>query len=190
MSQLNTVPSCKVTFTSLSDQFSKLRANWRLPSLPSSAKLITRVHRLQLPTAQTSSKMALTKSSRRPLSCDICPFGDVILVVGPDEIRLRVSSRCLKAASETFRALLILDELGINDHNPKEFTLSNDDIDAMHLICSILHHQNSIIPQYIEPAMVLNIAIASDKWKLTQALRFAIPHLPGQSGFHSIPEWI
>lgn len=82
---------------------------------------------------------------------DIAPRGDLVLVVGPDETNLRVSSALLMAASKPFSAML-----GQNwkeghsmrsDDGPYHLSLPEDNAAALRVICSIIHYQNDEVPR-------------------------------------------
>jgi len=80
----------------------------------------------------------------------IAADGDVILVVGPERVRLRVYSLFLKAASKPFSIMLGPDWK--ESHNMfdrdglVELPLPEDNAAALKLICAIIHHQNNIVP--------------------------------------------
>ena len=56
-------------------------------------------------TAVEVSTNITTKVKSDEPSGDIIPNGDIIFVVGPEEMRLRVQSHCLRAASPVFDAM-------------------------------------------------------------------------------------
>ncbi|KUJ21312.1 uncharacterized protein LY89DRAFT_577242 [Mollisia scopiformis] len=81
----------------------------------------------------------------------IAADGDVILVVGPEKVKLRVHSLFLKAASKPFSVMFGPDWK--EGHNmlgrdgPVELPLPEDNAAALKLICAIIHHQNNKVPQ-------------------------------------------
>jgi hypothetical protein len=61
---------------------------------------------------------------------DILPDGDVVLVVGGDNIRLRVYSQCLRSASQVFAAMFgpnWSDGQRLSRESPTEVPLPEDD---------------------------------------------------------------
>lgn len=108
---------------------------------------------------------------------DIVPDGDVILVVGVENRRLRINSQFLRYASKVFRAMFGPDwreGRRISNELPAEVALPNDDADAMRIICCIIHHRNNLIPPLPTTKKVLQIAIVVDKYDLTVALKFVM----------------
>jgi hypothetical protein len=105
---------------------------------------------------------------------DISPNGDVILVVGPRNVRLRIHSLCLRCASKVFGVMFgpRWGE-GISEGYPKEVPLVEDDADALRTICCVFHHRNDAVPQAFTPREVLQIAIEANKYDLGVALKYA-----------------
>ncbi|KAF2093976.1 btb/poz-like protein [Rhizodiscina lignyota] len=102
--------------------------------------------------------------------------GDVILVVGPQHVRLRVHSQCLRCASKVFGAMFgpqWMEGEGISYKSPSEVLLLEDDAEALRTICRVIHHRNDDVPQFLTPKAVLQVAIVADKYDLNVALRFA-----------------
>jgi hypothetical protein len=103
--------------------------------------------------------------------------GDVILVVGPEKVKLRVYSLFLKAASKPFSAMFGPDwKEGRNllgRDGPVELHLPEDNVTAMKVVCAIIHHQNKMVPQTLAASDVLGIAITADKYDCVDALKFA-----------------
>jgi hypothetical protein len=108
---------------------------------------------------------------------EITADGDVILVVGPEEVKLRVHSLFLRAASKPFSAMF--GPYWKEGHNmldrdePVELLLPEDNASALKLVCAIIHHQNNIVPQNLAAGDVLGIAIVADKYDCVDALKFA-----------------
>ncbi|PVI04306.1 hypothetical protein DM02DRAFT_692733 [Periconia macrospinosa] len=68
--------------------------------------------------------------------------GDVILVVGPEKKRLKVSSKKLRDASRYFNNLLgphFSEGQDLDPDNPKEITMPEDDGFLLEIICSNIH---------------------------------------------------
>lgn len=96
---------------------------------------------------------------------DIAVVGDVILVVGPEKIRLRVHSLTLKATSQAFSAMLGSNWKEGRDLIEKglvNLLLPEDNAMAMKYVCAIIHHQNKMLPNDMAPPDVLDIAITAD----------------------------
>ena len=106
---------------------------------------------------------------------DIAPDGDVILVVGPQKVRLRVHSQFLRSASKVFAAMLgprWNDGRGLSEAHTHEVSLMEDDADAMRTICYVIHLRNDDVPQVIKPRELLQILIVSDKYDFHLALKY------------------
>ncbi|CZR60106.1 uncharacterized protein PAC_10001 [Phialocephala subalpina] len=107
---------------------------------------------------------------------DISPDGDVVLVVGPRNERLRVQSQCLQCASKVFDAMFKpywSEGQGLSKESPREVPLVEDDAHAMQTICCVIHHRNNDVPVSLTSKEVLQIAIAVDKYDLKVALKYA-----------------
>src|SRR5437667_9691364 len=99
---------------------------------------------------------------------DISPDGDVILIVGVENLRLKVYSQCLRSASKIFGAMFGPDWTEgqrLSKESPTEVPLLEDDADAMWMICCIVHHRNDLVPQHLTAKEVLQIAIEVDKYE-------------------------
>lgn len=48
-----------------------------------------------------------------------------------------------------------------------------DNVDALRILCFIIHHRNDGVPQSLSPNKVLQVAIEADKYDLTVALKYA-----------------
>lgn len=76
---------------------------------------------------------------------DIAAAGDVVLVVGSENIRVRIHSLTLKATSNAFSVILGLNWKGGRDlleDGSVELLLPKENAKAMEYICAIIHHQN------------------------------------------------
>jgi hypothetical protein len=108
---------------------------------------------------------------------DIASDGDVVLVVGPNRTRLRVSSRSLAGASKPFSAMFRPGwKEGSNllsQDRPVDIPLPDDNFEALKLICAVIHHRNEVVPQTLAPAEILQVAAAADKYDCIGALTFA-----------------
>ncbi len=108
---------------------------------------------------------------------EIAADGDIILVVGSDEVKLRVHSIFLKAASTPFSAMLGPnwkeghDMLSLD--GPVELLLPEGNATALTVICAVIHHQNRMVPHHLAARDVYNIAVTADEYDCIGALRFA-----------------
>ncbi|KAF1365202.1 hypothetical protein EJ07DRAFT_161287 [Lizonia empirigonia] len=107
---------------------------------------------------------------------DISPDGDIILIIGAENVRLRVHSQCLRSASKPFGAMFgsrWSEGQGLSKGSPTEVPLPEDDANAMRTICYIIHHRNGLVSQHLMTKEVLQIAIEVDKYDLKIALKYA-----------------
>ncbi|KAF2675684.1 hypothetical protein K458DRAFT_324012 [Lentithecium fluviatile CBS 122367] len=121
--------------------------------------------------------MEETKDGEPRSTIKIAADGDVILVVGPKAVELRVHSLFLKVASKPFSAMLGPDwkegDEMIGRDGPVELPLPEDKAATMELICAIIHHRNERIPSTLPALNVLEIAVTADKYDCIDALKFA-----------------
>ncbi|KAK1712178.1 hypothetical protein BDP67DRAFT_468452 [Colletotrichum lupini] len=108
---------------------------------------------------------------------EIAPDGDLLLLVGPDETRMRVHCMSLMAVSKPFSVMLGPDwKEGRDRHDQgkaSELLLPEDNVAALKIICSVIHHKNSEVPRTLAVGDVLAVAVAADKYDCGNALRFA-----------------
>ena len=107
---------------------------------------------------------------------DISPGGDVILVVGPCNVQLRVQSQCLRDASKVFRDMLDPDRTeppNLSGETIQRVSLAKDNADALRTICCVIHHRNHMVPQAVTPKDVLRLALEAKKYDLLVALKYA-----------------
>jgi hypothetical protein len=115
------------------------------------------------------------KDSNPSTIVEIAANGNVILVVGPEKMKLRVYSLFLQATSRPFSAMFGPDwNKGYN--MPVELPLPEDNAVALKLICAIIHHCNEMVPQTLAARDVLGIAVTADKYDCISALKFAGGH--------------
>ncbi|EHK96442.1 hypothetical protein M7I_7836 [Glarea lozoyensis 74030] len=118
---------------------------------------------------------------------NIAADGDVILVVGPEKMKLRVFSLFLKTASKPFSAMFGPDWKEGHDmlgrDGPVELLLPEDNASALKFICAIIHHRNNQVPQTLAAGDVLEVAVTADKYDCVDALKFASGNwlLPGKN---------
>jgi hypothetical protein len=106
---------------------------------------------------------------------DITPDGDVVLVVGAENLRLRVYSSHLRTASKIFAVMFgphWSEGQKLSTEAPKEVPLPEDDPDAMQIICNFLHHRSKLVSGNVTSKEVLQLAILVDKYDLKDTLTF------------------
>lgn len=148
-----------------------MTAEEKPPYVRLSAKNSARIRRVAF-----AFNMTEVREHKPTTLVDIAADGDVILVVGPEKIRLRVHSLNLKATSKPFSAMLgpIWKEgRDLLQDGSVELPLPEDNAKAMEYICATLHHQNKMLPVTMTPLDVLEVAVVADKYDLVDALRFA-----------------
>jgi hypothetical protein len=109
---------------------------------------------------------------------DIAHDGDLLLIVGKEEVRLRVYSQCLKTASSVFSAMFgphWIEGQNLSTESPTEVVLWEDDADAMDIICCVIHHRTALVPDRLTSTKILQIAIEVDKYDLTSTFRWVSP---------------
>ncbi|KAK3380727.1 hypothetical protein B0T24DRAFT_664659 [Lasiosphaeria ovina] len=103
--------------------------------------------------------------------------GDLILVVGPEQVRLMVCSQVLRCASKVFDVMFgprWSEGRDLSSTSPKEVPLEEDDAEAMRTVCCVLHHRNDMVSEDPSPDEILKIAIEVDKYDLAIALKFQL----------------
>lgn len=108
---------------------------------------------------------------------DITPTGDMILVVGEKETRLRVHALCMRTASTVFDAMFgphFSEGQPSNGCSPKEIPMPDDDAKAMIVICNVIHHRNDMLPDVLPPMELANVALAADKYNCVFTLKYAM----------------
>ena len=107
---------------------------------------------------------------------DISPDGDVVLVVGPRNARLRIQSQVLWCALNVFGAMFgptWSEGQGLSKESPREVRLVEDNVDVLRIIYYIIYYRNNNVPQSLTLIEVLQIAIKADKYNLNIALKYA-----------------
>ncbi|EFW98634.1 btb/poz-like protein [Grosmannia clavigera kw1407] len=120
---------------------------------------------------------------------DIFADGDVILVVGPQAVQLRVHSLFLQSVSKVFQVMFgqrWSEGRDLSKDHPKSVVLEEDNAEAMQTICCVIHHRSNMLPTEIPPEKVLEIGIVSGKYDLASALKYVIAQWLHPSGTHSI----
>jgi len=123
------------------------------------------------------TNMAELRDKEQSTVVEIVADGDVILIVGPEKLKLRVHSLFLKAASRPFSAMFGPDwkegHSLFGRDGPAELPLPEENGAALKLICVIIHHRNNMVPQTLAAGDVLGIAVTADKYDCIDALKFA-----------------
>ncbi|KAL3587778.1 hypothetical protein FPOAC2_13677 [Fusarium poae] len=87
---------------------------------------------------------------------EIDPDGDLLLIVGPEETKLRVRSMLLMAASKPFSVMFGPNWKEGHDmrdrDGPFELSLPDDNAAALKIICSIIHYRNTEVLEPSPPA--------------------------------------
>jgi len=102
--------------------------------------------------------------------------GDIRILVGPQgsQKSIKASSHLLAHASPYFKTLLGPHfQEGSAAAAGKDIVLKDDDPDAFHLLCDILHMRGVVSPEPLRPRVILNLAIVSDKYNCTSAMAMA-----------------
>ena len=120
--------------------------------------------------------MAELRDNKQSKIVDIVADGDVILVVGPAKVKLRVHSLFLKAASRPFSAMFGPDWKESHSlfgrDKPVELPLPEKNAAALKLIYAIIRHRNNMVLQTLTAGNVLGIAITADKYDYIDILKF------------------
>jgi hypothetical protein len=100
--------------------------------------------------------------------------GDLVLLVGSDEIPIRVTSKVLSLASPVFAAMLgpsFAEGQALTDKDPRGRTVSlpNDDAEALTWLCQALHFKKKF-SAIVSISLMKELAILSDKYDMSIAL--------------------
>jgi hypothetical protein len=117
-----------------------------------------------------------TQNSGEDSVAEIAPDGDVVFIVGRENVRLRVHSLILRSASKIFGAMFgpnWSEGQRLSKDLPTEVSLPEDDAEAMRTILCVIHLRNDLVPEHLTTQDFLQIAIEVDKYDLTIALKFA-----------------
>lgn len=106
---------------------------------------------------------------------EIAETGDLILVVGPDKVKLRVHSIILKVTSKPFAAMLgphWKEGSSLpSSESPVEIHLPTDNAVSLAYICRLIHYHPYEEPS---PSEILDIAVTADKWDFISCLDHTI----------------
>lgn len=116
-----------------------------------------------------------------PQTINIDEDGDLILVVGDNQTRLKIDSYMLKKASKVFKAMFQPNAFAegqnlSSDATTKEQLLPEDDPQAMKLLCHIIHQNSTEIPDSIDDDLLLSVARHIDKYFLHRVSGFYTDH--------------
>lgn len=104
---------------------------------------------------------------------NIDPCGEAILVVGPEMLRLRVNTGCLKWASKVFGVMFsgrFAEGNGLSSNTPKDISLPEDDPEHMLTLCNLLHSRHEQLPKNLDSLQLLQLACLYDKYGCAKAV--------------------
>jgi hypothetical protein len=122
---------------------------------------------------------------------EVATHGDVILVVGPHNKKIRVCSSVLNNASKVFSVMFgpdFAEGQNLDSHDPKEVPMPDDNAHALEIICNVIHLRNDVVPRSLSPKDIFEIAIAADKFDCVVALRYASAAWLNPKGVENILE--
>lgn len=142
-------------------------------------KLAVSLH-LSISATYDSLPASTTNTTEEPgiLTETISSDGDVILVVGSQKSRFRVSPVQLAMTSTTFKALFLG---GFAESIPsmsmsttREVPLPDDHPKEMRILLNIAHHRNDVVKNSIQNGDdILSLAKMVDKYDMTSAVKFS-----------------
>ena len=109
---------------------------------------------------------------------DLAPDGDIVLVVGPEQARIRVHSLLLKLVSRPFAVMLGpnfkegQELLASSKRGPIEIKLPDDDPASMEILCKVIHHQSHLLNTPLSPGRLIEVATSADKYDVQNVVRF------------------
>lgn len=92
----------------------------------------------------TSTDFAHIQQSHKMLDRLVDSLGDLTLVVGPEQTRIRVSRHALRLASPVWNAMLTPNHF--QESSSSEIPLEDDDTEALRILLLVAHHRNNILP--------------------------------------------
>ena len=117
--------------------------------------------------------MASEESKKPGETCVIDPDGDLRFEL--DGVRLLVSSKALSLASDVFsRMLQSRFKEGLANHQgpgQPSVSLPEDNPEIMKTICWQIHHCNDVMPERMDPSLLLTLAEHCDKYDCSGALK-------------------
>ena len=119
-----------------------------------------------------------TLNNRGDLTTAVPPVdssGDVNLCI--KHTQFLVSSKALALGSKVFHAMFLprfQEGIQLQEHTKKKEiftqTLPDDHSMALHIICLVLHHQQTVIPYKISPYLLFEVAKLVDKYDCRTAM--------------------
>ncbi|GKT40355.1 uncharacterized protein ColSpa_00536 [Colletotrichum spaethianum] len=117
----------------------------------------------------------------------VAPRGELVLVVGPSEVEIRVYALILSNASPVFASMLEKTRFGegvalqgATPSSPARILLPDDDPKAMETICRVIHGKtlDAGSPGVLDasPSEVLAVAMLADKYDCGPAMALAAEH--------------
>ncbi|KAB5514896.1 hypothetical protein GE09DRAFT_1264300, partial [Coniochaeta sp. 2T2.1] len=136
-------------------------------------------------TVVMASPSAMVDENDTGTMVHIAPDGDVVLVTGKTQRRLRVHSLIANRASPVLNAMLgpsFREGQQLATNGSTEIPLPEDDADAMEIILNVIHCRNDEVKKILSPGELLRVAIACEKYDCFVPLEFAIQTWLSQSG--------
>ena len=133
---------------------------------------------VEIPTLPATDVRPPTPVQSVPEIVNIAKSGDLILVVGAKRSKLLVSSYMLRAASSFFDEAwtsAIKVECTNDESIIKEIDLQDDDVDAVTILCNVLHLRSDLVPN-VKPDRTLVIARLVHKYSIQKAVHLAAGH--------------
>ncbi|KZL65580.1 btb poz domain-containing protein [Colletotrichum incanum] len=133
---------------------------------------------------------------RRP----VAPQGELVLVVGPSKVEIRVYALILSNASPVFASMLGKARFGegvalqdATPSNPVRISLPDDDPAAMETICRVIHGKtlDAGSPSVLDasPSEVLAVAMLADKYDCSPAMALAAEHWLKPETMEDMARW-
>ncbi|GJC83093.1 hypothetical protein ColLi_05931 [Colletotrichum liriopes] len=130
----------------------------------------------------------------------VAPQGELVLVVGPSEVEIRVYALILSNASPVFASMLgragFGEGVALQDatpSNPARIPLPDDDPAAMETICRVIHGKtlDAGSPGVIDasPSEVLAVAMLADKYDCGPAMALAAEHWLKPETMEDMARW-
>ncbi|KAM3413527.1 hypothetical protein BST61_g11516 [Cercospora zeina] len=107
---------------------------------------------------------------------NIAPDGDVILVVGTDKVKIRVSSALLANASPVFKAMFSVrfreGQQLREASGPVDIALPDDESDSVHRLCQMAHLRHDGLLDNVQPGDLYSLAVHIDEYGCADSLKF------------------
>lgn len=99
---------------------------------------------------------------------DIDELGDLVLIVGPDKARFKVSSHAMRLVSDVWRAMLTGP---FREANSNEINLEYDDPAAMEILLLLAHLRFAKVPKDLEWNTLISLTILCDKYNAAAVMK-------------------